>query len=159
MKNSKLIIIVVFIIIGFIYGLVSAFRNQNPHYPAVGSQVANEEQMLNAWRWEPSPIWFTSYALCKVPRNGFGICHTRSGYLFRSKGGRILYFTGSTVLEIAFCAVLGGGIIKLQALFFKKLDSDSNGFYHPPFTLLLLHRDISVSCDFRCQEPRNSPHF
>jgi len=128
MRSSKLIIIVVFIIIGFIYGLVSAFINQNPHYPAVGSQVANEEQMLKAWRWEPLPIWFTSYTLCKVPRNGFGICHTRSGYLFRSKCGRILYFTGSTVLGIAFCAVLGIGVNKLQALFFKKFKSDPNGF-------------------------------
>ena len=42
-----------------------------------------------------------------VSDHGFGICHTKSGYLFRSEGGRVLYFTGSTVLGIAFGAVLG----------------------------------------------------
>jgi len=111
MKSSKLRIIVIFVIVGFIYGFVSAIYNQNPYYSPKGELLVSQTELHLAWHWEPSPVWFSSYVLCKVPRNGLGICHTRSGYLFRSQIGRVLYFTGSTVLGIAFGAVLGIVII------------------------------------------------
>lgn len=106
-KNARLKTIMVLVIIGSLYGFISAIRNQNPYYPAVGSKVQSQEQMFKAWDWEPSPIWFPSYLLCRVPRNGLGICHTKSGYLFRSEGGRVLYFTGSAFIGLLFGVVLG----------------------------------------------------
>ena len=101
MKNFKLRILTIFAIAGFVYGIASAIYNQNPYYSHKGELLVSQTELHLAWHWEPSPIWFPSCVLCKVPRNGFGICHTKSGYLFRSEGGRVLYFAGSAVLGIA----------------------------------------------------------
>ena len=117
MKSLKLKITVVLVITGVIYGFVSAIYNQNPYYPAVGSKVESREQMFKAWHWEPSPVWFPSYLLCKMAQNTegnwAGITCTKSGFLFRSQIERILYFIGSTFIGMAFSIILGIGIRKL----------------------------------------------
>jgi hypothetical protein len=109
-KSSKLKILASFTIVGSLYGLLSASRNQNPYYPAVGGDawVLSKEQRLKAWHWEPSPCWLPSYLLCWFPGgDGFGISNTKSGFYFRSESGRILYFAASTGIGIVFGVVLG----------------------------------------------------
>jgi hypothetical protein len=91
-------ITIVFILLGLIYGHFSAVFNQNPYYPVPGQHGATEENKGEAWNWQPSPLWLPSYLLCKVPRNGFGVTHTKSGYLFRSQADRIVYFGSSIIL-------------------------------------------------------------
>jgi hypothetical protein len=98
MKKKK--IIKMAIIVGLFYGCLSGFQNQNPYDHTLTTE---------AWHWQPSPIWLPSYILCKVPRNGFGITHTKSGYLFRSDANRILYIGGSTIV--------GGGMGYLAGWF------------------------------------------
>lgn len=123
-KNARFKTIMVLIIIGSLYGFISAVRNQNPYYPAVGSQVASEEQMFKAWDWEPSPIWFPSYLLCKIAKNSQGnwaaIAYTKSGYLFRSQIERVVYFTSSTILGSLIGVALGIGVDKFRTLLFKR---------------------------------------
>jgi ABC-type nitrate/sulfonate/bicarbonate transport system permease component len=65
------------------------------------------EEMGKAWHWQPSHVWLPSYILCVVPRNGFGISHTRSGYLFRSPATETAYTVGSTILGIGIGGLLG----------------------------------------------------
>jgi len=101
-------------IIGALYGFISAVRNQNPYYSPEGELLVSETEQHLAWHWKPSPAWFPSYLLCRVPKNGFGIDHTMSGYLFRSQIGRILYFAGSTITGAIFGFVLG--ILKTTGL-------------------------------------------
>lgn len=105
------IILIVAIVLGSGYGCLSALMNQNPYDYTVTK---------DAWHWQPSPVWFPSYILCKVPRNGFGITHTRSGYLFRSEVNRKAYFIASTILG----GILGGVVAGLVlAVTRKRRDS------------------------------------
>ena len=91
-KNVILLSCVIFV--GAVYGIASAIYNQNPYYPSAGNTTASDEQMFKAWHWKPSPIWMPSYLLCKIaknfPGNWAGIKYTKSGYLFRSRGGQIV---------------------------------------------------------------------
>lgn len=98
------ITLIVAILLGLGYGRISAVLNQNPYYPVFGQYNVPEEDMAEAWRWQPSPIWLPSDLLCKIPTNGYGISHTRSGDLFRSKANRKKYSIANTILG----AVLGG---------------------------------------------------
>ena len=116
MKSSKLKIIVIFVIAGFIYGFASAIYNQNPYYSPKGELlISKTAERHPAWLWEPSPMWIPSYLLCKMAKNSqgnwAGITYTKSGYLFSSQIERILYFAGSTVLGIAFGVVSGIGAV------------------------------------------------
>ena len=97
MKKSVLILLTA-MLLGSCYGWVSGECNQNPYYAVGGQLLVSKSQCALAWGWRPSPFWLPSYALCKAPVNGFGISHTRSGYLFRSEAHRALYLAGSTVL-------------------------------------------------------------
>lgn len=112
-KALKLIFVTTLVFAGGFYGFLAAYYNQNPYYPPVGSETSSKEQMFKAWDWEPSPVWFPSYFLCKIPRNGFGIRHTRSGYVFLAQDERVIYFTASTFIGMAFSVILGMGIRKL----------------------------------------------
>jgi len=116
MKMSKLIAIVVFVFLGGIYGVICAHFNQNPYYKQIGGEQLPKKQIVHAWHWEPSLRWPTSYVLCKFPKNGLGICHTKSGYMFRSNAGKLSYFTASTALGAVLFVVLGMGIGKLASL-------------------------------------------
>jgi hypothetical protein len=100
MKRTGMILIVAGVL-GSGYGCLSAFLNQNPYDHTVTK---------DAWHWQPSPVWLPSYLLCMFPRNGFGITHTRSGYLFRSEANRRKYFTGSTILG-GFLGSVAAGIV------------------------------------------------
>jgi hypothetical protein len=105
------IILIVAIALGLGYGCLSGILNQNPYYPVPGEYNIPEVDMAKAWHWQPSPVWLPSYLLCKVPRNGFGITDTRSGYLFRSEADRKTYFIASTIVGgiigcLAGCASL-----------------------------------------------------
>jgi hypothetical protein len=96
------------LVLGLLYGYISALHNQNPYYPVPESQLSErawieleqcKEYIHRAWSWEPSPLWLPSYLLCKVPGGpGFGISSTKSGYLFRSNGHRVVYVCTSTLL-------------------------------------------------------------
>ena len=122
-KDKRNKIILVFVIVGSLYGFISAIRNQNPYYPAVGTEVESEEQISRAWHWEPSAYWAPSYLLCIFPRNGFGISHTRSGYCFHSQIDRVLYFTGSILLGGVFGFVAGAiKLVKYKPLQNKMLN-------------------------------------
>ena len=101
------IIFIAGIVLGSGYGCVSAFLNQNPYYPIAGEYNVPEEDMAKAWHWQPSPVWLPSYLVCKFPPNGFGITHTKSGYLFRSEADRRAYIAASTILGGAVGCLVG----------------------------------------------------
>ena len=106
MKDLKSKIVVICIITGGLYGFFSATFNQNPYYLSVGHRLlVPESERYLAWRWQPSPVWLPSYLLCRIPRNGLGVTHTKSGYMFRSVAGLILYFSASTILGMVFGAL------------------------------------------------------
>ena len=111
--NFKKMTLIAVLIVGGIYGFVSAVCNQNPYYPKVGGETSFEEQ---AWDWEPSPTWLPSYLLCKVAKrsqgNWAGVTYTKSGFLFRSRTDRILYFLGSILIGITFFIILAIGTSK-----------------------------------------------
>ena len=98
------------IVLGVAYGYVSALCNRNPYYPVpAGEYSLPNEYIAKAWHWQPSPLFLPSYLLCKVPRNGFGIHETRSGFLFKSEANYSLYIRTSTILGAAigtFIAVI-----------------------------------------------------
>jgi hypothetical protein len=66
------------------YGYFSSVQNTNP-YNEAGAPPA---PLGAAWGWRPSPVWLPSDLLCVVPKNGYGIEHTRSGYGFRNDHDR-----------------------------------------------------------------------
>ena len=103
------IVFLVLLVAGAGYGYLSALQNQNPHYPPLGSDVPNAKR-VKAWHWSPSPLWLPSYLLATVPRNGLGIRHTRSGYLFLNQQDRLIYFGGSLAIG-AFLVALPAGVI------------------------------------------------
>lgn len=86
--------------LGTTYGWVSARANVNPYY----EPGAPPAQLGAAWDWQPSPWWLPSYLLCVVPRNGYGITHTRSGYGFHNASDRAKYSRASTALGAGFGA-------------------------------------------------------
>jgi hypothetical protein len=104
------------VLVGLAYGYIGALHNQNPYYPApktalpekAWSHLRNTKLMFRAYAWRPSPFWFPSYPLCKLPPEepGIGISWTKSGYLFRSYAGLYLYRFSSTVLGGAMGLVL-----------------------------------------------------
>lgn len=91
--NKKFLAIIV--LTGIIYGLLSANFNQ-PH-----------ETELTAWGWEPNPVWLPSYLLCKSPTNGIGITKTKSGYIFRSKSDKFIYYLFSTLIGVLLSLSIG----------------------------------------------------
>lgn len=111
-------------LVGLVYGYISALHNQNPYYPVPESQLPEKtwieleqckEYIHRAWSWEPSPLWLPSYLLCKVPGGpGFGISSTKSGYLFRSSGHRVVYMCTSTILGGLLGLALGVVIAAIQ---------------------------------------------
>jgi len=110
MKRTGIIVIVA-IVLGLAYGCMSGIKNQNPYYSPDGKELHCDSEHHPAWEWQPSPAWIPSFLLCKAPINGFGISHTRSGYLFRSETNRTIYLAGSTILGgiigcLAGCAFL-----------------------------------------------------
>jgi len=105
----NLIIFFGLIVLGVVYGYISALWNQNPYFPVPGGGYEGPRGREDkAWHWQPSPLFLPSYILCKVRRNGFGITRTRSGFLFRSEAKRSLYIRTSTIL--------GGGIGLILAI-------------------------------------------
>ena len=108
-------ICILLMILGGGYGFLSAIQNQNPHYSVSGDLLVSEADRVKAWSWQPSPAWLPSYLLCVLPQNGFGISHTRSGYLFRSQEKRTVYIAGSTILGVGLgCVVaIASGLIQM----------------------------------------------
>jgi hypothetical protein len=106
--KRNVVVFVLLLVVGMAYGYLSAVRNENPYYPVPGEFNVPEERMVKAWHWQPSPVWLPSYILCNVPRNGFGIEETRSGFLFRSEAKRSLYFRASTILGGGMGVVVAG---------------------------------------------------
>jgi hypothetical protein len=115
-NNWKVKLKIQFIIIGMLYGYISALNNQNPYYPVKGKNIVSDEYMSEAWHWKPSFFWLPSYILCKVPpgENGIGITHTKSGYLFRNDINRYIYISTSTFLGGIFGLIITILIIKLK---------------------------------------------
>jgi hypothetical protein len=128
------------VLIGLLYGYISALHNQNPYYPVPHSQTASlrklwseleqcNECMSRAYTWRPSPFWFPSYLLCKVPPGepGIGIFWSKSGYLFRSYAGLYLYRFSSTVLSGALGLILAIIIINIKKAKQRKKQTESVG--------------------------------
>ena len=108
--KRKTVIFAAAVLLGLTYGGLSGIQNQNPYYPVPGEFDLPHEQRSDAWHWKPSPVWLPSYLLCTVPRNGFGIRHTRSGYMFDSYADRWTYLVASTVVGAIMGSSLGAVI-------------------------------------------------
>ena len=104
-RGRAIIIMTAICLLGAIYGFVSAIKNRNPHHWTT----------IAAWHWQPSALWFPSYALCHWPPNGYGIEHTRSGYLFRSKRDENRYIRASTALGLC-----SGFVVSLAGLTWRR---------------------------------------
>lgn len=99
--------IVLPVILGGAYGFVSSVQNRNPYY----EPGAPPAPLGAAWGWQPSSVWLPSYALCVVPKNGYGIGRTRSGFLFRNDDDRRRYTFASTALGAVLGAMVAAGCI------------------------------------------------
>lgn len=106
-RNRTLAVLVVLATLGAVYGWVSALQNRNPYY----EPGAPPAPLGAAWGWRPSPAWLPSYLLCVVPTNGYGIHHTRSGYLFRDDGGRRRYLAASVAIGGTMGLLAGAGAL------------------------------------------------
>jgi len=109
------------VVVGLLYGYISALHNQNPYYPVPKTGSPEKfwfELKSRAWDWQPSPLWLPSYLLCKVPPGepGIGIFWSRSGYLFRSYAGLYLYRFSSTILGGVMGLILAKAIIAIKTL-------------------------------------------
>ena len=107
--KTRHIILPAVTVLGLAYGLLSASMDTNP-YDDHGVRPDGSPDG-RARHWKPSPVWLPAWLLCKMPRNGIGISHTKSGYVFRSETGRRVYRLGSTLLGgvlffLAGCVVL-----------------------------------------------------
>ena len=103
---TKRRVLLPFVLAGAAYGFFGAMQNCNPYAGPPRIQP-------KAWHWEPSPIWITSYALCKFPRNGLGITHTKSGYLFRDTSDKVVYFGVSTLMGVVLGIAVGWCLIRI----------------------------------------------
>ena len=110
----KRLILLLFVLAGAGYGFFGAMQNCNPY---AGLPRTPPEM---AWHWEPSPIWITSYALCKFPRNGIGIVHTRSGYRFRDTSDKVVYFGVSTLMGVALGIAVGWCFMRTVVVFNRR---------------------------------------
>jgi hypothetical protein len=114
------------VLLGLVYGYISALHNQNPYYPVpenalpekVRFELNHTKLIYWAYDWRPSPFWFPSYLLCKLPPGepGIGIFSSKSGYLFRSYAGLYLYRFSSTILGGVMGLILAKTIIAIKAL-------------------------------------------
>jgi hypothetical protein len=112
-RRKRARVIRVAAVVGLLYGLVSAYGNQNPYYgwfePSISIDAFRQKdefnaQIDNARAWKPSPMWLPSYFLCQI---GFGVYHNNNArYHFRSFGGWISYYECSTLLG----GLLGAGV-------------------------------------------------
>ena len=101
------VIMLVAVVTGSLYGYVSALGNQPPAYKLQPGETLSAAQRVSAWQWMPSPTLLPSYVLCRLPPNGFGISHTRSGYVFRSEYRRLLYFSAAVAMGAGFGVISG----------------------------------------------------
>ncbi len=115
----------ILLVLGMVYGYTSSVHNQNPYYPIPGMDKVPNEKRADAWHWEPSPLWLPSYLLCKVPKNGFAITYTKSGYFFRSYFDLYLYQFTSTILGGALGLILAIIIINIQKAKQRKKQTES----------------------------------
>ncbi|MBL8877925.1 MAG: hypothetical protein JNG88_02300 [Phycisphaerales bacterium] len=112
------------------YGFLSAMQNRNPYYEP-GAPPAPPGA---AWGWRPSALWLPSYLLCVVPRNGYGIERTRSGYLFRNAAAELRYLLGSGALGGALgllLATTGIGIRHTLRAFGRTASADTSTAKRP----------------------------
>lgn len=124
----------ILLVFGMVYGYISSVHNQNPYYPIPGIDKVPNEKRVDAWHWEPSPLWLPSYLLCKVPKNGFAITYTKSGYFFRSYFDLYLYRFSSTILGGCFSLLIAIIITNLKKVKRKKKKAQSEGILAPPCT-------------------------
>jgi hypothetical protein len=124
-RGKTWLALAIVLVLGMAYGYLSAIRNQNPYYPVPGADEIPNEKRANAWHWEPSPLWLPSYLLCKIPKNGFAVTYTKSGYLFRSCADLYLYRFSSTVLGGALGLILAIIIINIKKTKQRKKQIDS----------------------------------
>lgn len=109
--KRKTIILIAAIVLGLVYGWISAKKNQNPYYPVPGEHNVAKEEMHKAWGWEPSPQWLCGYLLCKVAKNTqgnwAGVTYTKSGYLFRNRFDLRIYSIAGTIIGGVMGMLLG----------------------------------------------------
>ncbi len=105
--KRHLLPLIVGLVVGGLYGLLSAGANQNPWYPVPGQYNVPQEHLADAWGWQPSPFWLPSYLAAKAPGGAIGIHLTRSGYLFRNEAGKSTYYAVSIVIGVCMGALLG----------------------------------------------------
>jgi len=126
------------VVLGLLYGYISALHNQNPYYPVPKNAMPEKtwielgkckerEYIVRQWDWQPSPLWLPSYILCKIPPEepGVGIFWSRSGYLFRSYAGLYLYRFSSTVLGGVIGLIIAIIIMNIKKVKQRKKQIDS----------------------------------
>lgn len=109
-RRRRLLMLVVLTAFGAAYGVISAMQNINPYH----EPGAPPAPLGAAWGWRPSPVWLPSYMLCVVPKNGYGIERTRSGYMFRSDDARRRYMVASSVLGAAMGVLIAAGYVGVR---------------------------------------------
>lgn len=109
--KRKNIILIATIVLGLVYGWISAKKSHNPYYPIPGESNVAEEELHKAWDWEPSPHWLPGYLFCKVAKNTegnwAGVTCTRSGYLFRNRFDLWIYYIACTIIGGVMGMLLG----------------------------------------------------
>jgi hypothetical protein len=109
--KKKTVILIAAIVLGLVYGWVSAQKNHNPYYPVPGEHHVANEELHKAWHWEPSSQWLPGYLLCKVAKNTqgnwAGVTYTKSGYLFRNRFDLWVYRIACTIIGGVMGMLLG----------------------------------------------------
>jgi hypothetical protein len=104
-RRRRLRFILLFALPGVVYGIVSAYMNQNPFFGWFSATVDHISKIDYAAQWEPSPVWLPSYLHSQA---GVGMSHTRGlGYYFSSFFGWLVFYLGSVLIAAAPCAALG----------------------------------------------------
>ena len=152
------------VLAGLVYGLISAFGNQNPYYSWFSPSIRTSGRALTvtelhslplaqASAWKPSPLWLQSYLLCSLlidGRNGFGVYYDRpAGYHFESVGGWIAFYEASALL-----GALIGVALTACALGVMRLLGHGHPSLPPPTAKGVLSAVgwgvLSVVCGFIC---------
>lgn len=114
LRRKRLLVILAFALPGLIYGLASAYMNQNPYYAWFRPTSTSLSRLEEAWQWRPSPVWVPSYLLTQA---GIGMQYQKApGYHFRSFFDWLVFYVASALLGAAPLAGLGA----LAALTIKK---------------------------------------
>lgn len=65
------LLLIALLVVGGVYGYVSALRNANPYRMQAGDPTVSAQERQNAKAWTPSLVWLPSYLVCTIPERDF----------------------------------------------------------------------------------------